>query len=101
MTAIMAAVIVWAGSQSSITADFAAITDRPWGIVSLVDLYVGLVLVGAWMIHREKQTLARIGWIIGIVLLGNLAVGAYVAMAARQAIAANDAGVLLTGPLKS
>lgn len=100
MAVIMAGIIVWAGSQSSITDDFGVISDRPWGIVSLIDLYLGLVLAGAWVVYREKGAFARMGWLLSFLVLGNLAVGIYVAIAARQAVAAGDAGVLLAGPLK-
>ena len=35
-------------------AEGAKLTAMPWGIVSLVDLYVGFILFSGWIIYREK-----------------------------------------------
>lgn len=94
---VMAAVIVWAGIQQPIGENFATITDLPWGVVSLVDLYLGLAIIGVWVVYRESTLVGRLSWIIALVVLGNLAAGAYLALAAHQAIAAGDVAVLLTG----
>jgi len=41
-----------------------------WGIVSLVDLYVGFVLFSMWIAFREKNILATVIWIILMMVLG-------------------------------
>lgn len=59
-------------------ADGSELLSNPWGIVSLVDLYVGFVLFSCWIAFREKNTLAIILWIVSMMILGFFAGSAYV-----------------------
>lgn len=43
---------------------------NPWGIVSIVDLYVGFGLFSVWIAFREKNTFAAIFWILLMIVLG-------------------------------
>jgi len=40
-------------------ADGSELLSNPWGIVSLVDLYVGFVLFSCWIAFREKKNLSH------------------------------------------
>lgn len=42
----------------------------PWGIVSLVDVYTGLMLFSGWIFYREKSTVVAIAWTLGLIVLG-------------------------------
>ena len=42
----------------------------PWGIVSLVDLYVGFTLFSCWIIYREKSAVRSIVWVLLMMTLG-------------------------------
>ena len=42
----------------------------PWGIVSLVDLYVGFILFSGWIIYRERALLPSIIWVVLMMVLG-------------------------------
>jgi hypothetical protein len=42
----------------------------PWGIVSLVDLYVGFTLFSCWIVYREKAVLSSILWVVLMMVLG-------------------------------
>ena len=53
----------------------------PWGVVSLVDLYVGFTLFSGWIVYREKSWLARIVWVVLMMTLGNWTAALYVFMA--------------------
>jgi len=53
----------------------------PWGIVSLVDLYVGFTLFSAWVIYREKSLPVAILWIVAVMTLGALAISLYAFLA--------------------
>lgn len=55
----------------------------PWGVVSLVDLYVGFVLFSGWIVYREKSWLARLIWVILMLTLGNWTAALYVFLAAQ------------------
>lgn len=42
----------------------------PWGIISLVDLYVGFTLFSGWIIYREGWTLKAAIWVLLMMVLG-------------------------------
>ncbi|PKK92979.1 MAG: DUF1475 domain-containing protein [Tenericutes bacterium HGW-Tenericutes-6] len=46
------------------------ILNNPWGIVSLVDLYVGFILFALWIIFREKSIMSIIIWVTLLMVLG-------------------------------
>lgn len=44
--------------------------SMPWGIVSLVDLYVGFVLFSGWIVYREKSLARSVVWVVLMMVLG-------------------------------
>ena len=52
--------------------------SMPWGIVSLVDLYVGFLLFSGWVLFREGSSLTSWIWIALVMTLGSLAICLYV-----------------------
>lgn len=56
----------------------------PWGVVSLVDLYVGFTLFSGWIVYREKSWLARIVWVVLMMTLGNWTAALYVLIALQK-----------------
>lgn len=59
-------------------ADGGLIVENPWGIVSLVDLYVGFTLFSIWVYVRESSKLLAIAWIVSIMVLGFFSGALYV-----------------------
>ena len=49
----------------------------PWGIVSLVDLYVGFILFSGWIIYREKSLPVAILWTVAMMVLGFFTASVY------------------------
>ena len=70
------------------------ILGLPWGRVALVDTYVALLTVWAWIAWRERDVLRAVVWLLVVVVLGSLAVTAYVLTAALRA---DDVVDLLVG----
>ncbi len=66
----MTAVLIYGFIEGDFFADGAKIFSNPWGIVSLVDLYVGFILFSGWIIYREKALLPSIIWVIMMMVLG-------------------------------
>lgn len=62
--------------------DGSVLLQNPWGIVSLVDLYVGFFLFSGWIIYREKSAFSAILWTIGMMVFGFLTGSLYVLYAA-------------------
>lgn len=58
------------------------IVNLAWGRVTLIDLYVGLYLLGAWITWRERRPSRYLPWLVGLVILGNLAAGVYITFSA-------------------
>ncbi|BCR36646.1 DUF1475 family protein [Mariniplasma anaerobium] len=61
--------------------DGSIILNNPWGIVSLVDLYVGFIIFSMWIYFREEKKVHSILWIISVMLLGFFSVSIYVLIA--------------------
>ncbi len=66
----MSVVLVFGFTQGNFSTDGAKILQNPWGIVSLVDLYVGFTLFSMWIVFREKNVLLSIVWVILMMTLG-------------------------------
>jgi Protein of unknown function (DUF1475) len=76
----MIAVTTWATLHQSVTAwgGLAAVPDRYWTIATLMDAYFGFLTFYVWVAYKESRWLPRIGWFVAIMLLGNMAMSAYV-----------------------
>jgi hypothetical protein len=61
--------------------DGAQLLANPWGIVSLVDLYVGFVLFSMWIAFRETNLLLAVVWIVLMMVLGFFTGAVYVLVA--------------------
>ena len=66
----MTGIIIYAFVVGDFSAEGARLLAMPWGIVSLVDLYVGFTLFSCWIIYREKRWLPSIIWVILMMILG-------------------------------
>jgi len=81
--AAMAGIILYAFLAGDFAVEGAQLVSMPWGIVSLVDLYVGFTLFSAWVIYREKSMPVAILWIVAVMTLGALAISLYAFLALR------------------
>lgn len=52
--------------------------DNWWAIATLIDAYYAFLTFYVWVFYKETRWLPRIGWFVGIMLLGNMAMAAYV-----------------------
>jgi membrane-anchored protein YejM (alkaline phosphatase superfamily) len=83
--AAMGAVLLYAFTQGDFAAEGAQLLSMPWGIVSLVDLYVGFILFSGWIIYREKSLVRAIGWVLFVMVLGFFTASLYAFLALRAA----------------
>jgi uncharacterized protein DUF1475 len=77
---VMIGVTLWAGSNSSLLdpAVRAAYNAQPWAISTLFDAYCGFITFYVWVAYREREAGIKILWLILILMLGNIAMSAYV-----------------------
>ena len=66
----MTGVLIYGFTVGNFTAEGSRLLDMPWGIVSLVDLYVGFALFSCWIVFREKALLPSIVWVAMMMVLG-------------------------------
>ena len=58
--------------------------NNPWGVMSLIDLYVGFTLFSLWIAYRETSVFSAIIWIVMMMILGFFTGALYVLMALYQ-----------------
>jgi hypothetical protein len=80
--AVMVAVITFGFVSGDFAGEGSEIVALAWGKVTLVDLYVGLAIFGAWVAVRERRILRVAAWWLALIVLGNLAAALYLAWAA-------------------
>jgi hypothetical protein len=66
----MTGVLIFGFTVGNFAAEGAKLLAMPWGIVSLVDLYVGFALFSCWIVFREKAWLPSVVWVILMMVLG-------------------------------
>lgn len=69
---IMLLVVCYALVYGDFFIEGAALVEMAWGMVSLVDLYLGLLLFSFWVICREENKTSALSWSVLILLLGNM-----------------------------
>jgi hypothetical protein len=74
----MLGVTSWASLQQSL-GDFArsATFREPWVIATLFDAYWAFIAFYVWVAWKEQSLAARVLWFVAIILLGNLAMAAF------------------------
>src|SRR5690242_1915420 len=71
-------VTTWAGLHQSLGAFARSATFRePWVIATLFDAYWAFVTFYVWVAWKERSLAAQVLWFVSIVLLGNMAMSAY------------------------
>ena len=91
----MAAAIGNGFLNGNFTEDGGELLRNPWGIVSLVDLYVGFIIFSIWIALREKSVGAKIVWIVLMMILGFFTGSVYLLKAAYES--KGDKRVFLMG----
>lgn len=66
----MTGILFYSFTVGNLSTEGAKLLAMPWGIVSLVDLYVGFALFSCWIVFREKTWLPSVIWVILMMVLG-------------------------------
>jgi hypothetical protein len=73
----MLAVTGWASTIVALWKTPREVVGHPWFIATLFDTYFAFLTFYAWVAYKETTALARLGWLLGILLLGNIAMAIY------------------------
>ena len=82
--AAMGAVLVYAFTQGDFALEGSTLLSMPWGVVSLVDLYVGFALFSGWIAYREASPVTALVWIVLMMVLGFFTASLYTLLALRS-----------------
>ena len=77
----MGGILVYAFTNGSFNEEGKILLSMPWGIVSLVDLYVGFILFSGWIVYREKSLVRSIVWVFFMMVLGFFTASLYTLIA--------------------
>ena len=81
---IMASMITFSIATGNIAEEGSILLGMVWGQMSMVDLYVSFLLVYLLMFYREKTVVAKVFWLVFILVTGALATAIYVYLAASK-----------------
>jgi hypothetical protein len=84
----LAAAIVWASltAGQSLSEAVGWLVSEPWGVVSLIDLYLGFVLIAILIWVFEPNKLIALVFILPLPILGNVWSAVWVAWRLGQAL---------------
>lgn len=68
---LLAAIIVASG-QANVLEGLKGVLAEPWGVVTLLDLSIGLLFIAAWIAVIEPRPLYAAVWILALLVLGNV-----------------------------
>jgi hypothetical protein len=77
----MTAVLIYGFTVGDFAAEGNVLLSMPWGIVSLVDLYVGFILFSGWIVYREESLVRSIVWVVLMMVLGFFTASLYTLIA--------------------
>ena len=80
----MTGVLVYGFTVGDFSGEGARLLAMPWGIVSLVDLYVGFALFSCWIVFREKAPVPSAVWVVLMMVLGFWAGALYTFLALQS-----------------
>jgi hypothetical protein len=69
---ILFAAIIVATNYDNVLNGLRHLLDNPWGLVTLLDLGVGLLFVAAWIAVMEPRPWCAALWIVALFALGNV-----------------------------
>jgi hypothetical protein len=77
----MTGVLIYGFTAGNFGEEGSLLLSMPWGIVSMVDLYVGFTLFSGWIVYREKSLVRSIVWVILMMVLGSFTASLYALIA--------------------
>ena len=83
--AAMTIALIYGFTSGDFSGEGGQILDLIWGRVTLIDLYVGVAIIAAFVFWRERSIPVSIAWLAMFVVLGHWATALYVLVASVRA----------------
>ena len=80
----MTGILIYGFTAGDFAGEGRILLSMPWGIVSLVDLYVGFTLFSCWIIYRERSFARSIVWVVLVMVLGFFTASLYILVALQS-----------------
>ena len=80
----MIGVTTWASLEKSVGVGFEYLFAERWGIATLFDAYFGFLTFYAWVYYKESSVASRLGWLVAILIFGNIAMAIYLLVELRR-----------------
>jgi hypothetical protein len=74
---VMLGVTTYASLHENILKIPAVVTGDPWFVATMFDAYCGFITFFCWVCYKETSMFMRVLWFVLIMLLGNIAMAAY------------------------
>lgn len=87
---VLLAAVLFASRHGDVIAGLVYVMGEPWGVVTLLDLSVGLLFIAAWITVVEPRRVYALGWIIALFLLGNMVTLVFLLWRTRNARCFSD-----------
>jgi hypothetical protein len=75
---VMVGLTTWASLHENVVRAFVRLAQDPWGLATLADAYFAFLTFWLWVAWKEGRWVPSLAWLVAILLLGNLAIAAYV-----------------------
>ena len=69
---LLVAAILIASDHGNVLMGLRHVIADPWGVVTLLDLGIGLLFVAVWLALVEPSPQRAVAWIVALLLLGNV-----------------------------
>lgn len=73
----MLVVTTWASNIVAVWSIPREVGSHPWFIATLFDTYFAFLTFYCWVAYKETSVIARVLWLLAILLLGNIAMAGY------------------------
>ena len=80
----MTGVLIYGFTIGNFTEEGSILLNMPWGIVSMIDLYVGFILFSGWIAFRENSLKRSLFWIVLMMVLGFFTASLYTLIALQK-----------------
>jgi hypothetical protein len=77
----MTGILIYGFTVGDFAGEGSILLSMPWGIVSLVDLYVGFTLFSCWIIYRERSFARSVVWVVLVMVMGFFTASLYALIA--------------------
>jgi hypothetical protein len=88
--AAMTIALIIAFTTGDFSGEGGQILDLIWGRVTLIDLYVGVAIIAAFVFWRERSAPISIAWLAAFIVLGHWATALYVLVASLRATSVEE-----------